>query len=74
MARITPCGAFGFYAALCALSCTFAGFCFPETAELSLEEVRMVFCGGLGVHESKQLRRVQMEKHLCTVEDRARVV
>ncbi|KAN0136925.1 hypothetical protein V8E53_005366 [Lactarius tabidus] len=38
MAHITPSGAFGFYAALCALSYTFLVFCFPETAGLSLEE------------------------------------
>ncbi|KAH9077811.1 general substrate transporter [Lactarius deliciosus] len=74
MAHITPSGAFGFYAALCALSYTFVVFCFPETAGLSLEEVRMVFRNGFGVRESKQLRKVRMEKRLHTAEDRAGVV
>lgn len=74
MAHITPSGAFGFYAALCALSYTFVVFCFPETAGLSLEEVRMVFCDGFGVRESKQLRRVRMEKRLHTAENKAGVV
>ncbi|KAH9176895.1 general substrate transporter [Lactarius sanguifluus] len=71
MAHITPSGAFGFYAALCALSYTFVVFCFPETAGLSLEEVRMVFRNGFGVRESKQLRKVRMEKRLRTAQDRA---
>lgn len=74
MAHITPSGAFGFYAALCALSYTFVVFCFPETAGLSLEEVRMVFRDGFGVRESKQLRRVRVEKRLRTAEDRPGVV
>ena len=74
MTRITPSGAFGFYAALCALSYTFVVFCFPETAGLSLEETRMVFRNGFGVHESRELRRARMEKRLRTAEDRARVV
>jgi SP family myo-inositol transporter-like MFS transporter 13 len=56
MDRITPSGAFGFYAGLCALGCTFVFFFFPETAGLSLEEVRMVFKDGFGIRESKRLR------------------
>ncbi len=71
MAHITPSGAFGFYAALCALSFAFVVFCFPETAGLSLEEVRMVFRNGFGVRESGQLRKVRTEKRLRTAEDRA---
>ncbi|KAN0136498.1 MFS sugar transporter [Lactarius tabidus] len=74
MAHITPSGAFGFYTALCALSYAFVVFCFPETAGLSLEEVRMVFRDGFGVRDSKQLRRMRMEKRLRTAEDRVGVV
>jgi MFS transporter, SP family, solute carrier family 2 (myo-inositol transporter), member 13 len=55
--RITPAGAFGFYAGLCLLGWIFCVFCFPETAGLSLEEVQMVFRNGFGIKESKRLRR-----------------
>jgi len=71
MTHITPSGAFGFYAALCTLSYAFVVFYFPETAGLSLEEVRVVFQSGFGVSESKQLRKVRMEKRLHKAEDRA---
>ena len=43
MDKITPAGAFGFYAGLCFLGWVFVLFCFPETAGLGLEEVRLVF-------------------------------
>ncbi|KAI0029264.1 general substrate transporter [Vararia minispora EC-137] len=59
MARITPAGAFGFYAGLCLLGYVFVVFCFPETAGLSLEEVQMVFRDGFGVRESSRLRRAR---------------
>ena len=57
MDRITPSGAFGFYAGLCFLGCLFCFFCFPETAGLSLEEVQMIFRDGFGIKESERLRR-----------------
>ena len=57
MAKITPSGAFGFYAGLCFLGLVFVVFCFPETAGLSLEEVRLIFRHGFGIHESERLRR-----------------
>lgn len=59
MARITPSGAFGFYAGLCLLGWLFCLFCFPETAGLSLEEVQMVFRHGFGVRESEKLRKAK---------------
>ena len=52
MGAITPAGAFGFYAGLCFLGCTFVVFCYPETAGLTLEEVKEVFQYGFGVRES----------------------
>lgn len=57
MARITPAGAFGFYAGLCLLGWLFCFFCFPETAGLSLEEVTMVFKDDFGIKASERLRR-----------------
>lgn len=56
MDRITPAGAFGFYAGLCLLGWLFVVFCFPETAGLSLEEVRLIFRHGFGIRESQRLR------------------
>lgn len=56
MAKITPSGAFGFYAGLCLFGLIFCVFCFPETAGLSLEEVRWVFEDGFGIRRSKELR------------------
>ena len=61
MARITPAGAFGFYAGLCLLGWFFVLGCFPETAGLSLEEVRMVFRTGFGIKESQKLRRTKAD-------------
>ena len=68
MDKITPAGAFGFYAGLCLLGWVFCLFCFPETAGLSLEEVQMVFQHGFGIKESGRLRTEkallhQKEKH-----------
>ncbi|KAF5384690.1 hypothetical protein D9757_006243 [Collybiopsis confluens] len=57
MAKITPAGAFGFYAGLCLLGWLFCIFCYPETAGLSLEEVVLIFRSGFGIKESQRLRK-----------------
>ncbi|KAI8989093.1 general substrate transporter [Trametes punicea] len=57
MDRITPAGAFGFYAGLCLLGWLFCLCCFPETAGLSLEEVRLIFRHGFGIRDSERLRK-----------------
>lgn len=59
MSQITPSGAFGFYAGLCLLGFIFCVCCFPETAGLSLEEVRWVFEDGFGLRRSRQLREAK---------------
>ncbi|KIK71378.1 hypothetical protein GYMLUDRAFT_33531 [Collybiopsis luxurians FD-317 M1] len=56
MAKITPAGAFGFYAGLCLLGWIFVIFYYPETAGLSLEEVMLIFRSGFGIKESRRLR------------------
>lgn len=61
MAKITPAGAFGFYAGLCLLGWIFVLTCFPETAGLSLEEVKLVFRHGFGIKDSQRLRQVKKE-------------
>lgn len=64
MDKIKPSGAFGFYAGLCALGYIFVVFCFPETAGLSLEEVRGAFGKGgfwKTIKEGERLRKVKKE-------------
>ncbi|PBK85306.1 general substrate transporter [Armillaria gallica] len=61
MEKITPSGAFGFYAGLCLLGWVFVIFCYPETAGLSLEEVMMVFRHSFGIKESGRLRKTKQE-------------
>ncbi len=72
MDTITPSGAFGFYAGLCLLGWIFVLFCFPETAGLSLEEVKMVFRTGFGINESKRLiaakKALKSGQHTTTTE------
>lgn len=67
MDKITPAGAFGFYAGLCLLGWLFCVFFYPELAGLSLEEVQTVFKGGFGVRESQILlkeKRAQSKRKL----------
>ncbi|KAF8680083.1 Permeases of the major facilitator superfamily [Rhizoctonia solani] len=56
MHAITPSGAFGFYAGLCLLGWLFCIFCYPETAGLSLEEVKLIFREDFGIKASERLR------------------
>ncbi|KAG9079576.1 myo-inositol transporter [Ceratobasidium sp. UAMH 11750] len=56
MHAITPSGAFGFYAGLCFVGWIFCIFCYPETAGLSLEEVKLIFRDDFGIKASERLR------------------
>ncbi|WFD29395.1 hypothetical protein MSPP1_000404 [Malassezia sp. CBS 17886] len=53
---ITPSGAFGFYAGLCALGFVMCLCCFPDTRQLSLEEVHTIFQYSWGIKEADTLR------------------
>jgi SP family myo-inositol transporter-like MFS transporter 13 len=64
MAKITPAGAFGFYAGLCLLGWLFCLFCFPEIAGLSLEEVQSIFRDGFGIRESQRMRNQKREMRM----------
>lgn len=57
MKGISPSGTFGFYAALCFLGFVFVYFCFPEAANMTLEEVRNVFEHGFGVQYAEEWRK-----------------
>jgi MFS transporter, SP family, solute carrier family 2 (myo-inositol transporter), member 13 len=59
MKGISPSGTFGFYAALCFLGWLFVYFCFPEAANMTLEEVRIVFEHGFGVKYAEDWRKQQ---------------
>jgi MFS transporter, SP family, solute carrier family 2 (myo-inositol transporter), member 13 len=59
MKGISPSGTFGFYAALCFLGWLFVYFCFPEAANMTLEEVRTVFEHGFGVKYAEAWRKQQ---------------
>jgi SP family myo-inositol transporter-like MFS transporter 13 len=64
MAKITPAGAFGFYAGLCLLGWLFCVFFLPETAGLSLEEVQNVFRDGFGIRDSQRMRDQKREMRM----------
>jgi len=61
MEAITTAGAFGLYAGLCFLGFVFVVCCYPETAGLSLEEVKLIFKHDFGIMESERLRREKRE-------------
>lgn len=65
MNRITPSGAFGFYAGLCLLGWIFCIGWYPETAGLGLEEVRDIFVEGWGVKLGRKVkaRRTKSEEN-----------
>ena len=67
--RITASGAFGFYAGLCALGFVGCLFCYPDTRNLSLEEVHFIFRHSWGIRAADQLRA---EKELVALSARAR--
>jgi MFS transporter, SP family, solute carrier family 2 (myo-inositol transporter), member 13 len=59
MKGISPSGTFGFYAGLSVLGYAFVYFCFPEAANMTLEEVRIVFMHGFGVKYAEEWRKRQ---------------
>lgn len=59
MKGMSPSGTFGFYACLCFLGWVFVIFCYPEAANMTLEEVREVFQHGFGVRYAEEWRKQQ---------------
>lgn len=53
---MTPSGAFGFYAGMCALGWVFAVFCYAEVHNMPLERVREVYQHGFGVRYAKRMQ------------------
>ncbi|KAL7270871.1 myo-inositol transporter itr1 [Rhizina undulata] len=66
MERMTPSGAFGFYAGLCALGWLFVVFLYPDLSGFTLEEVAEILSHGFGIKESdrrrKELKRLGAEE------------
>ncbi|POS80999.1 myo-inositol transporter [Diaporthe helianthi] len=63
MKNMTPSGTFGFYAGLSFLGWVFVFFCFPEAANMTLEEVRVVFQHGFGVRYAEEWRKQRKIQH-----------
>ncbi|EPQ26790.1 uncharacterized protein PFL1_05768 [Pseudozyma flocculosa PF-1] len=61
MTAITPSGAFGLYAGLTFMFLIMVYFLYPETAMLSLEEVRSTLDGGFNVKKSLKVRREKLD-------------
>ncbi|KAI7977563.1 hypothetical protein EIK77_000513 [Talaromyces pinophilus] len=62
MKTMSPAGTFGFYAGLCLVGFLFVYFCFPEAANMTLEEIRMVFANGFGVEYAEEWRKERRER------------
>ncbi|KAL2879813.1 hypothetical protein SGCOL_004857 [Colletotrichum sp. CLE4] len=72
MRGMTPSGTFGLYAGLSFFGWVFVIFCFPEAANMTLEEIRVVFEHGFGVRYAEEWRKqrkldVQARKQENTV-------
>ncbi|KAJ0363551.1 hypothetical protein COL154_002738 [Colletotrichum chrysophilum] len=72
MRGMTPSGTFGFYAGLSFLGWVFVIFCFPEAANMTLEEIRVVFEHGFGVRYAEEWRK-QRKLDLQTRREEANV-
>ncbi|WQF84180.1 Putative major facilitator, sugar transporter, major facilitator superfamily [Colletotrichum destructivum] len=57
MRGMTPSGTFGFYAGLSFMGWVFVIFCYPEAANMTLEEIRVVFEHGFGVRYAEEWRK-----------------
>lgn len=66
MDKMTPSGAFGFYAILCFLGWLFVIFLYPDLSGFTLEEVAEILGESFGIQESrrrrKELRRLGQEE------------
>lgn len=62
MKGITPCGAFGFYAAICGIGWVLIYFFYPEVSGLTIEEIKEVFDHGFGVRYARNLRKERREE------------
>lgn len=57
MERMTPSGAFGFYACLCFAGWVFVIFLYPDLSGFTLEEVSDILSQGFGIKESRRRRK-----------------
>ncbi|KAI9733862.1 MAG: myo-inositol transporter [Cirrosporium novae-zelandiae] len=73
MKGMTPSGAFGLYASLCFFGWISVIFCYPEVAQMTLEQIRYVFEDGFGVRKAKQWRK-QHKDELATRKEKEGIV
>lgn len=57
--KVTPAGTFAFYGGLCVLGEVFVYYCYPETANCTLEEVQELLTGGFKINESVRRNRAR---------------